>query len=110
VSAGAPATGAADGLVLLVDDDAVADLPGGGRLAAVVCTAGDEDASLAEAARDQQVPCVLGVRFDGGEPDAGTLLVVDCSGQEGVVRVVDGGIMEGGLEDVVATQDPPGVR
>lgn len=99
----------AEGVVLLVDDEATSALPDvGPPVAAVVCTAGGERTPLADVARQQRVPCVLGVSFDGGEPEVGSLLVVDCSGEEGVVRAVDGGITEGDLEDVVATQDPPG--
>lgn len=104
---GGQAPASTEGVVLLVDDEATSALPDvGASVAAVVCTAGDERSPLAALARQQQVPCVLGVSFDGGEPEVGSLLVVDCSGGEGVVLAVDGGITEGDLEGVVATQDP----
>jgi hypothetical protein len=43
------------------------------------------------AAEDLGIPCVLGVSFDGGPPPDGALVLVDCSGEEGTVAVVDGG-------------------
>lgn len=104
----AAAAGAAAGVVVVLDDETTTALPDvGAPVVALVCTAGDEEAPLARAAERQQLPCVMGVRFDGGEPDAGTLVMVDCSDEVGVVRVVDGGVTDGGLEDVVATQAPP---
>lgn len=87
--AGPPATG---GLVALVDDHEVVSLPQvEGVLLAVVCTTGGESARLAALGREQQVPCVLGVSFDGPPPAAGSMVLVDCSKDEGVVEVVDGG-------------------
>ena len=86
---GARATG---GFVVLVDDHEVASLPAvDGDLLAVVCTTGDRSAGLAAISREQQVPCVLGVSFDGAPPAAGSMVMVDCSEDEGVVGVVDGG-------------------
>ena len=86
---GAPATG---GLVVLVDEHEVVSLPEvDGDLLAVVCTTGDAAASLAALGRAQQVPCVLGVSFDGAPPAPGAMVLVDCSKDEGVVEVVDGG-------------------
>ena len=86
---GAPATG---GLVALVDDHEVVSLPEvEGDLLAVVCTTGNESAGLAALGREQQVPCVLGVSFDGAPPAAGAMVLVDCSKDEAVVEVVDGG-------------------
>ena len=79
-------------VVALVDDHAVASLPAvEGNLVAVVCTTGAAHDRLADLGRAQQVPCVLGVRFDGGPPAAGSMVLVDCSGEEAVVEVVDGG-------------------
>jgi hypothetical protein len=80
------------GLVALVDDHAVVELPAlDGELAAVLCTSGDADAPLAAVAEELGIPCVLGVSFDGGPPSDGALVLVDCSGEEGTVAVVDGG-------------------
>lgn len=64
---------------------------GHGDLVAVVCTTGDEADRLAELGRAHQVPCALGVRFDGDPPAVGSLVLVDCSRDEAVVEVVDGG-------------------
>lgn len=107
----AAAAGTAAGVVLVVDDETTTVIPDvGAPVVALVCTAGEDGSPLASAAEQQQLPCVTGVRFDGGEPEAGTLLMVDCSGEVGVIRVVDGGVTEGALEDVVATQAPSGPR
>jgi len=109
VSAGAsPDAPAASGrVVLLLDDETTSALPhGADPVVAVVCGAGTAGDPLAEACTRAGIPCVMGAIFDGGPPNEGSLVVVDCSGDVGVVMVVDGGVTEGGLEDVVATQAP----
>lgn len=74
----------------LVDDHSPASLPAvEGELVAVVCTTGDDGTRRVALGREQQVPWVLGVSFDGASPAGGVM--VDCSGVEGVVAVVDGG-------------------
>lgn len=94
--AGSPGPGGAP-VVALVDDHAVAALPTvEGELVAVICTTGDAAAPLATLSAERGVPCVLGVSFDGGPPDEGALVLVDCSGDEGRVAVVDGGAGGGG--------------
>lgn len=76
----------------LVDDHSPASLPAvEGELVAVVCTTGDDGARRVALGREQQVPCVLGVSFDGASPAEGVMVMVDCSDVEGVVAVVDGG-------------------
>lgn len=87
-----PVDGGAGGVVALVEDHGVAELPlVDGRLVAVICTTGDGEAPLAAVSAEHGVPCVLGVSFDGGSPADGALVLVDCSGDEGRVAVVDGG-------------------
>jgi signal transduction protein with GAF and PtsI domain len=56
------------------------------ELAGVVCTSGTPRSHIGIVSRDFQVPCVMGCVFTGSEPDAGTEVEVDCSGDEGVVR------------------------
>jgi phosphohistidine swiveling domain-containing protein len=105
---GGPATGGAgQGAVVLLDDASTPHLPDLPSVVAIVCTGGGLDDPVAALGREARVPCVVGVTFDGSPPPDGTLCLVDCSGDEGVVMVVDGGVTEGGLEDVVATQSPP---
>lgn len=109
VAAGASpdASPASEGVVLFLDDETTSALPHGARqLVAVLCGTGTAGDPLAEACARAGIPCVMGVAFDGGPPNEGSLVVVDCSGDEGVIMVVDGGVTEGGLEDVVATQAP----
>ena len=84
--------GPAGDVVALVAEHAVASLPVvDGNLVAVVCTTGAAADRLAELGRAQRVPCALGVRFDGGPPTPGSMVMVDCSRDEAVVEVVDGG-------------------
>ena len=96
VDGAGPVDGGAAGVVALVDDHALVELPRvAGSLVAVICTTGDGEAPLAVVSAERGVPCVLGVSFDGGSPPDGALVLVDCSGDEGRVAVVDGGVSDG---------------
>ena len=93
-----PAEGAAatEGVVALVDGAGAAALePLAGALVAIVCMDDDADGAFADASRALDVPCVVGVSFDGDPPVDGSLVLVDCSrSEEGLVLVVDGGTGE----------------
>ncbi len=107
VRVGPSPAAAVEGIVLLLGDETSVELPRSPEsIVAVVCSSGGAGDPLAGACAEARIPCVMGVLFDGGPPGEGTLVVVDCSGDEGVVSAVDGGVTEAGLEDVVATQDP----
>ena len=56
------------------------------ELTAVVCLSGTPRSHIGIVSREFHVPCVMSTAFDGGEPDAGTEVEIDCSGAEGVVR------------------------
>ena len=57
------------------------------ELAAIVCAGGTPRSHIGIVSREFQVPCVMGAWFPGGEPPDGTLVEVDCSRPEGVIRV-----------------------
>jgi phosphoenolpyruvate-protein kinase (PTS system EI component) len=56
------------------------------ELAAVMCTSGTRRSHIGIVTREFQLPCVMGVSFNGDEPDDGAVVEVDCSGDQGVVR------------------------
>ena len=77
----------AEGIVALVRDAGATFLaPLYHELTAVVCTSGTLRSHIGIVSREFHLPCVMGVQFPDGEPDAGAEVEVDCSGQEGVVR------------------------
>ena len=77
----------AAGLVALVRDAGATFLaPIYHELAAVVCTSGTPRSHIGIVSREFQVPCVMGTVFNGGEPENGDVVEVDCSGPEGVLR------------------------
>ena len=77
----------ADGVVALVGDAGATFLsPIYHELAAVVCTSGTRRSHIGIVSREFQLPCVMGVSFDGHQPPEGAVVEVDCSGPEGVVR------------------------
>src|SRR5947207_15030021 len=55
------------------------------ELTAVVCTSGTPRSHIGIVSREFMVPCVMGTAMPGGEPDPGTEVEVDCSGDAGVV-------------------------
>ena len=61
------------------------------ELTAVICTSGTVRSHIGIVSREFQIPCVMGVVFDGdgGQPADGVEVEVDCSGEVGVVRVDD---------------------
>ncbi|MCU1451024.1 MAG: PEP-utilizing enzyme mobile domain [Acidimicrobiales bacterium] len=77
----------AQGIVALVRDAGATFLaPLYHELAAVVCTSGTRRSHIGIVTREFQLPCVMGASFNGDEPIDGSVVEVDCSGDEGVVR------------------------
>ncbi len=77
----------ADGVVALVRDAGATFLsPIFHELTAVVCTSGTRRSHIGIVTREFQLPCVMGVHFDGTEPVDGADVEVDCSGAGGIVR------------------------
>jgi phosphoenolpyruvate-protein kinase (PTS system EI component) len=56
------------------------------ELTAIVCASGTPRSHLGIMSREFQVPCVMAAAFAGDEPDDGTTVEVDCSGESGIVR------------------------
>jgi len=78
----------AEGIVALVRDAGATFLtPIYHELSAVVCTSGTRRSHIGIVSREFQLPCVMGVSFDGNQPADGAVVEVDCSGPDGVVRV-----------------------
>ena len=77
----------AEGVVALVRDAGAKFLaPIYHELTAVVCTSGTPRSHIGIVSREFQVPCVMGCTFTADEPDAGSEVELDCSGDEAVVR------------------------
>ena len=77
----------AEGVVALVRDAGATFLaPIYHELTAIICTSGTVRSHIGIVSREFQVPCVMGCTFDGPEPEAGTEVELDCSGDEAVVR------------------------
>lgn len=77
----------AEGVVALVRDAGATFLaPIYHELTGVVCTTGTVRSHIGIVSREFQIPCVMGARFDEGEPADGTEVELDCSGDDGVVR------------------------
>jgi signal transduction protein with GAF and PtsI domain len=54
-------------------------------LVGVICTAGTPRSHIGIVTRDFHIPCVMGCTVEG-ELSSGDTVVLDCSGDEGVVR------------------------
>ena len=77
----------ADGVVALVRDAGATFLaPIYDELTAIVCTSGTVRSHIGIVSREFQVPCVMGCAFVGAEPEPGTEVELDCSGDEAIVR------------------------
>jgi signal transduction protein with GAF and PtsI domain len=77
----------AEGVVALVRDAGATFLaPIYHELTAIICTSGTVRSHIGIVSREFQVPCVMACRFDGEEPDPGSEVELDCSGDEAVVR------------------------
>jgi signal transduction protein with GAF and PtsI domain len=57
------------------------------ELTAVVCLSGTPVSHIGIVSREYRVPCLMGATLDA-EPADGERVEVDCSGDDGVVRVV----------------------
>jgi phosphohistidine swiveling domain-containing protein len=78
----------ADGVVALVADAGATFLaPIYHELTAVICTSGTVRSHIGIVSREFQIPCVMGVVFEGERPADGAEVEVDCSGEVGIVRV-----------------------
>ena len=76
----------ADGVVACVADAGATFLaPVFEQLTAVVCLSGTPRSHIGIVSRDYEVPCVMGTMLDE-QPEAGTVVEVDCSGDDGIVR------------------------
>lgn len=82
--------GAPEGTVAVVADAGATFLaPIFEDLAAVVCLSGTPLSHIGIVSREYQVPCVMATVLDE-DPDRGTQVEIDCSGEHGVVRLVGG--------------------
>jgi signal transduction protein with GAF and PtsI domain len=80
-------TTGADGVLALVRDAGATFLaPIYHELTGIVCTSGTPRSHIGIVSREFQVPCVMGCVFEGGEPEDGTEVELDCSGDEAIVR------------------------
>ncbi len=78
----------ADGVVAVVADAGATFLaPIFEDLAAVVCLSGTPLSHIGIVSREYEVPCVMATTLDK-EPETGDEVEVDCSGAEGLVRVI----------------------
>ena len=78
----------AEGIVALVRDAGATFLaPVYHELTGVVCTSGTVRSHIGIVSREFQIPCVMGTTFAGDEPDDGAEVEIDCSGDDGIVRV-----------------------
>lgn len=77
----------AEGVVALVRDAGATFLaPIYHELTGIICTSGTLRSHIGIVSREFQVPCAMGCRFDGDEPEAGREVELDCSGAEAVIR------------------------
>ena len=76
----------ADGIIAVVRDAGATFLaPIYHELTAVVCTGGTVRSHIGIVSREFQVPCVMGCQLTA-EPEPGTEVELDCSGEEAIVR------------------------
>jgi signal transduction protein with GAF and PtsI domain len=79
----------AEGIVACVADAGATFLaPIFDELTAVVCLSGTPQSHIGIVSREYQVPCVMGAEIVGTEPADGDAVEVDCSGPDGIVRLV----------------------
>jgi len=79
----------AEGLVACVADAGATFLaPIFDELTAVVCLSGTPLSHIGIVSREYRVPCVMGTTIVGDAPPNGAEVEVDCTGPEGVVRIV----------------------
>jgi signal transduction protein with GAF and PtsI domain len=77
----------ADGVVALVRDAGATFLaPIYHELTAILCTSGTVRSHIGIVSREFQVPCAMACTFPRGEPQPGTEVELDCTGDEAVVR------------------------
>lgn len=77
----------AEGVIALVRDAGATFLsPIFDELRGVVCTGGTPRSHIGIVSREFQVPCVMGADFGAGEPPDGSMVELDCSSADGVVR------------------------
>jgi signal transduction protein with GAF and PtsI domain len=80
----------AEGVVAGVQDAGATFLaPIFDELRGVVCLSGTPMSHIGIVSREYQVPCVMGTELTE-TPDDGATVELDCSQDDGVVRVVDG--------------------
>ena len=79
-------TGAEGVLALVRDAGATFLAPIYHELAGIVCTSGTTRSHIGIVSREFQVPCAMGCVFEAAEPEEGTEVELDCSGDEAIVR------------------------
>jgi phosphohistidine swiveling domain-containing protein len=79
-------SGAEGQIVLVCDAGATFLSPIFHELAGIVCTGGTLRSHIGIVSREFQVPCIMGLTFDGAEPDVGATVELDCSADDGVLR------------------------
>ncbi|HEX5096211.1 MAG TPA: PEP-utilizing enzyme [Acidimicrobiia bacterium] len=78
----------AEGVVACVADAGATFLaPIFDELTAVVCLAGTPMSHIGIVSREYQIPCVMGTVLNA-QPEDGAVVEVDCSGEQGVVRLM----------------------
>ena len=79
----------AGGIVAVVRDAGATFLaPIYHELTAIVCTSGTPRSHIGIVSREFKLPCLMATAFPRGEPEPGAEVEIDCSGDEGIVRVV----------------------
>lgn len=68
---------ASETVALVKDAGATFLAPIEADLAGILCRSGDIESHLAIISRDFQIPCLMGVVFDGDEPADGAAVVID---------------------------------
>lgn len=56
------------------------------ELTAVVCTGGTPRSHIGIVSREFQLPCIVAASFPDGPPADGSLVEIDCTGDDGVIR------------------------
>ncbi|HEX2383138.1 MAG TPA: PEP-utilizing enzyme [Acidimicrobiales bacterium] len=80
------ATGAEGVLALVRDAGATFLAPVYHELTGIVCTTGTPRSHIGIVSREFQVPCAMGCVFEEAEPEEGTEVELDCSGDKAIVR------------------------
>ncbi len=97
---------ASETVALVKDAGATFLAPIEADLAGILCRSGDIESHLAIISRDFQIPCLMGVEFDGDEPADGTVVVIDTD--SGTIATDDDVIDSGSTAQGSDGPDPAG--